>query len=109
MDARPYLIGLIGFSAIVSSTCASYFVKQTSVDKLNPVYFEAESVYLYRPTHGTNDDDWSGMEQKLLSFKSSIKAIENKSKIEGDWGKLHLRLDPKEYYKKTNLNYLLNF
>lgn len=54
-------------------------------------------------------DDWNAAEQMLLNVKNKVKALQQKLKVEGDWGKVRLKLDPKESYQKIDLNYIYGF
>ena len=61
---------------------------------------------------GVIDNDepgWNKTEQMMLNTKRKLKALEEKLKLEGDWGKIRLKLDPKEQYKKLNLKYQYGF
>ncbi|QKQ24327.1 hypothetical protein HUE58_04150 [Candidatus Ruthia endofausta] len=55
------------------------------------------------------DEQWSKSEQAILNVKMKLKALEEKVKFEGDWGKIRLKLDPKEHYRKINLKYQYGF
>jgi hypothetical protein len=54
-------------------------------------------------------DDWNAAEQMLLNVKNKVKALQQKLKVEGDWGKVRLKFDPKESYQKIDLNYIYGF
>ncbi len=56
-----------------------------------------------------NTLEWNQTEQMMLNAKSKLKALEEKLKLEGDWGKVRLKLDPKEQYQKLNLKYQYGF
>jgi hypothetical protein len=58
-----------------------------------------------------NDDkgNWNSTEQMLLNTKKKIKVLQQKLKLEGYWGKIKLKLDPKEQYQKIDLNYIYGF
>jgi hypothetical protein len=61
---------------------------------------------------GVIDNDepgWNKTEQMMLNTKRKLKALEEKLKLEGDWGKIRLKLDPKEQYQKLNLKYQYGF
>ena len=61
---------------------------------------------------GVIDNDepgWNKTEQMMLNTKRKLKALEEKLKLEGDWGKIRLKLDPKERYQKLNLKYQYGF
>ncbi|MBW5289676.1 hypothetical protein [Abyssogena phaseoliformis symbiont] len=55
------------------------------------------------------DEQWSKSEQAILNVKMKLKALEKKVKFEGDWGKIRLKLDSKERYRKINLKYQYGF
>ncbi|MBW5290590.1 MAG: hypothetical protein Rsou_0981 [Candidatus Ruthia sp. Asou_11_S2] len=55
------------------------------------------------------DEQWSKSEQAILNVKIKLKALEEKVKFEGDWGKIRLKLDSKERYRKINLKYQYGF
>ena len=57
----------------------------------------------------SNDLEWNKTEQMMLNTKRKLKALEEKLKLEGDWGKIRLKLDPKEQYQKLNLKYQYGF
>ncbi len=54
-------------------------------------------------------DNWNSAEEMLLNAKMKIEALKQKLKLEGDWGKVRLKLDPKEQYQKIDLNYIYGF
>lgn len=54
-------------------------------------------------------DNWNSAEEMLLNAKMKIEALKKKLKLEGDWGKVRLKLDPKEQYQKIDLNYIYGF
>jgi hypothetical protein len=56
-----------------------------------------------------NEPGWNKTEQMMLNTKRKLKALEEKLKLEGDWGKIRLKLDPKEQYQKLNLKYQYGF
>ena len=61
---------------------------------------------------GVIDNDepgWNKTEQMMLNTKRKLKALEEKLKLEGDWGNIRLKLDPKEQYQKLNLKYQYGF
>ncbi|BBB24582.1 conserved hypothetical protein [Isorropodon fossajaponicum endosymbiont JTNG4] len=55
------------------------------------------------------DEQWSKSEQAILNVKMKLEALEEKVKFKGDWGKIRLKLDPKERYRKINLKYQYGF
>lgn len=57
----------------------------------------------------SNEPEWNKTEQIMLNTKRKLKALEEKLKLEGDWGKIRLKLDPKEQYKNLNLKYQYGF
>ncbi|MCS5589229.1 MAG: hypothetical protein NZ824_04605 [Candidatus Thioglobus sp.] len=57
----------------------------------------------------SNESKWNKTEQMMLNTKRKLKALEEKLKLEGDWGKVRLKLDPKEQYQKLNLKYQYSF
>lgn len=54
-------------------------------------------------------DNWNSAEEMLLNAKMKIEALKQKLKLEGHWGKVRLKLDPKEQYQKIDLNYIYGF
>jgi len=68
------------------------------------LYFEYQ---LGTPRGG--DQHWNESEQMILNAKMKLLALEEKVKLEGDWGKVRLKLDPKEQYQKVNLKYKYGF
>lgn len=54
-------------------------------------------------------NNWNSAEEMLLNAKMKIEALKQKLKLEGDWGKVRLKLDPKELYQKIDLNYIYGF
>ena len=52
---------------------------------------------------------WNSTEEMLLNAKNKIKALQEKLKISGNWGKVRLKLDPKEQYQKIDLHYIYGF
>ena len=54
-------------------------------------------------------NNWNSAEEMLLNAKMKIEALKQKLKLEGDWGKVRLKLDPKEQYQKIDLNYIYGF
>lgn len=57
----------------------------------------------------SDEPGWNKTEQMMLNTKRKLKALEEKLKLEGDWGKIRLKLDPKEQYQKINLKYQYGF
>ena len=57
----------------------------------------------------SNEPEWNKTEQMMLNTKRKLKVLEEKLKLEGDWGKIRLKLDPKEQYQKLNLKYQYGF
>ena len=57
----------------------------------------------------SDEPEWNKTEQMLLNTKRKLKALEEKLKLEGDWGKIRLKLSPEEQYKKLNLKYQYGF
>ena len=57
----------------------------------------------------SDEPGWNKTEQMMLNTKRKLKALEEKLKLEGDWGKIRLKLDPKEQYQKLNLKYQYGF
>ncbi len=57
----------------------------------------------------SDEPGWNKTEQMMLNTKRKLKALEEKLKLEGDWGKIRLKLDPKEQYKNLNLKYQYGF
>jgi len=68
------------------------------------LYFEYQ---LGTPRGG--DQHWNESELMILNAKKKLLALEEKVKLEGDWGKVRLKLDPKEQYQKVNLKYNYGF
>ena len=68
------------------------------------LYFEYQ---LGTPRGG--DQHWKESEQMILNAKMKLLALEEKVKLEGDWGKVRLKLDPEEQYQKVNLKYNYGF
>ncbi len=54
-------------------------------------------------------DNWNSTEEMILNAKKKVEALKQKLKLEGDWGKVRLKLDPKEQYQKIDLNYIYGF
>ena len=50
--------------------------------------------------------NWNSTEEMILNAKKKVEALKQKLKLEGDWGKVRLKLDPKEQYQKIDLNYI---
>jgi len=57
----------------------------------------------------SNEPEWNKAEQMMLNAKIKLKALENRLKLEGDWGKVRLKLDPREQYKKLKFKYQYGF
>lgn len=77
---------------------------ETNNIKNQLLYFEQQLGAIY------NDKPrWNKTEQMVLNTKRKLKALEEKLKLEGDWGKIRLKLDPKEQYQKLNLKYQYGF
>lgn len=57
----------------------------------------------------SDEPGWNKTEQMMLNTKRKLKALEEKLKLEGDWGKIRLKLNPKEQYKNLNLKYQYGF
>ncbi len=55
------------------------------------------------------DEQWNESEQAILNVRMKLKALEEKVKFKGDWGKIRLKFDPKERYRKINLKYQYGF
>ncbi len=53
--------------------------------------------------------NWNSTEEMILNAKKKVEALKQKLKLEGDWGKVRLKLDPKELYQKIDLNYIYGF
>ncbi len=53
--------------------------------------------------------NWNSTEEMILNAKMKVEALKQKLKLEGDWGKVRLKLDPKEQYQKIDLNYIYGF
>ena len=53
--------------------------------------------------------NWNSTEEMILNAKKKAEALKQKLKLEGDWGKVRLKLDPKEQYQKIDLNYIYGF
>ncbi|MDP6103675.1 MAG: hypothetical protein QF399_03365 [Gammaproteobacteria bacterium] len=53
--------------------------------------------------------NWNSTEEMILNAKKKVEALKQKLKLEGDWGKVRLKLDPKEQYQKIDLNYIYGF
>jgi hypothetical protein len=53
--------------------------------------------------------NWNSTEEMILNAKKKVEALKQKLKLEGDWGKVRLKLDPKERYQKIDLNYIYGF
>ncbi|RUM86306.1 MAG: hypothetical protein DSZ20_02895 [Candidatus Thioglobus sp.] len=68
-------------------------------------------LYFERKLGAIDNDEpgWNKTEQMMLNTKRKLKALEEKLKLEGDWGKIRLKLDPKEQYQKLNLKYQYGF
>jgi len=68
-------------------------------------------LYFERKLGAIDSDEpgWNKTEQMMLNTKRKLKALEEKLKLEGDWGKIRLKLDPKEQYQKLNLKYQYGF
>ena len=57
----------------------------------------------------SNEPEWNKAEQMMLNAKIKLKALENRLKLEGDWGKVRLKLDSREQYKKLKFKYQYGF
>ena len=68
------------------------------------LYFE----YQLGTPHG-NDQQWNISEEMFLNAKKKLKVLEEKIKFEGNWGKVGLKLDPKEQYQKIDFKYNYGF
>ena len=60
-------------------------------------------------TNYYKNSNWNSTEEFLLNTKKKIKALQEKLKIEGDWGKVRLKLNPEEQFQKIDLNYIYGF
>ena len=56
-----------------------------------------------------SEGNWNRTEEMILNAKMKVEALKQKLKLEGDWGKVRLKLDPKEQYQKIDLNYIYGF
>ncbi len=56
-----------------------------------------------------SEGNWNSTEEMILNAKKKVEALKQKLKLEGDWGKVRLKLDPKEQYQKIDLNYIYGF
>ena len=56
-----------------------------------------------------SEGNWNSTEEMILNAKMQIEALKQMLKLEGDWGKVRLKLDPKEQYQKIDLNYIYGF
>ncbi len=56
-----------------------------------------------------SEGNWNSTEEMILNAKMKVEALKQKLKLEGDWGKVRLKLDPKEQYQKIDLNYIYGF
>lgn len=56
-----------------------------------------------------SEGNWNSTEEMILNAKMKVEALKQKLKLEGDWGKVRLKLDPKELYRKIDLNYIYGF
>ncbi len=56
-----------------------------------------------------SEGNWNSAEEMILNAKMKVEALKQKLKLEGDWGKVRLKLDPKEQYQKIDLNYIYGF
>jgi len=69
-------------------------------------------IWTYRNSLNTLNDNtrsWNDSELLLLEAKKNLDKLNNKIKLEGNWGKIGLNLDREEQYRKLDLKYRYGF
>jgi len=69
-------------------------------------------IWTYRNSLNTLNDNtrsWNDSELHLLEAKKNLDKLNNKIKLEGNWGKIGLNLDREEQYRKLDLKYRYGF
>jgi len=69
-------------------------------------------IWTYRNSLNTlnnNTRSWNDSELLLLEAKKNLDKLNNKIKLEGNWGKIGLNLDREEQYRKLDLKYRYGF
>ena len=58
---------------------------------------------------GTEESRWNESELMILEAKKQLDYLNDKIKLQGDWGKVGLKLDEAEQYQKIDLKYKFGF
>ena len=58
---------------------------------------------------GTEESRWNESELMILEAKKQLDYLNDKIKLQGDWGKVGLKLDEAEQYQKVDLKYKFGF
>jgi len=83
------------------------------IDPTNDILELNREIWSYKNILNTSNDNinrsWNESELLLLEAKNRLDRLNEKIKLEGSWGKIGLKLDREEQYRKLDLKYRYGF